>query len=317
MHRTPRAALLVAALGAAVLLGACGDGDGSGEADRAVATTTRTTASACPGSTTRVQDIPYASVTGVDPGLLSLDVYPPTHGCPAPVVVWVHGGGWRAGDKSNQMADKVRLWRDAGYTVVSANYRLTDPARTPTVRYPMHDEDVAAAVAWVHGHIADFGGHPDRIALLGHSAGAQIVAGVGIDERFLGAHGLGLDAVRCVGALDTEGYDVTAMASTGNPVYRAAFGDDPATWVDASPIVHVEPGKDIPGFLVVERGTPRRRRAVEAFATRLRGAGVATTLMDVGSLSHAEVNAAIGRPGDAVMTPPLAAFLAECLAPTP
>ena len=128
MHRTPRAALLVAALGAAVLLGACGDGDGSGEAERAVATTARTAASACPGSTTRVQDIPYASVTGVDPGLLSLDVYPPTHGCPAPVVVWVHGGGWRAGDKSNQMADKVRLWRDAGYTVVSVNYRLTDPA---------------------------------------------------------------------------------------------------------------------------------------------------------------------------------------------
>ena len=105
--------------------------------------------------------------------------------------------------------------------------------------------------------------------------------------------------------------------ATGNAIYRAAFGDDPATWKDASPIEHVTADAGIPRFLVVERGTPRRRRAAEAFVARLRGAGVPVTVVDGGSLTHAEVNSAIGRSGDAVITPPLETFLAECLAPTP
>src|SRR5439155_313047 len=84
--------------------------------------------------------------------------------------------------KRNQLTDKLRLWHDAGYTVVSVNYRLTDPATTATVRYPTHDEDVAAAVAWVHAHVARFGGDAERIALLGHSAGAQIVASIATAE---------------------------------------------------------------------------------------------------------------------------------------
>jgi acetyl esterase/lipase len=264
-----------------------------------------------------VRDLAYAS----DDAHQRLDVYPAAHGCPAPVVVWVHGGGWQRGDKGNQMDDKVRLWNEAGYTVVSVNYRLTDPnaAQTATepVRFPTHDEDVAAAVAWVHDHIADHGGDPERVALLGHSAGAQIAASVATDPTYLDAHGLGLDALRCVGVLDTEGYDVAATARTGNAIYRAAFGDDPATWAAASPIEHVIPGSGIPRFLVVERGTPRRRRAAEAFVTRLRDVGVPVTVVDAGSLTHAEVNSEVGRRGDAVVTPPVETFLAECLAATP
>jgi arylformamidase len=314
MRTAPRFAVVAVALGVASLLGACG---GSDDAPESAATTPVGSASSCPGDAGQTRDLRYASVPGVDPDLLSLDVYPAAHGCPAPVVVWVHGGGWRIGDKRNQLDDKRRLWHDAGYTVVSVNYRLSDPAVVPAVRYPTHDEDVAAAVAWVHEHIAGYGGDPDRVALLGHSAGAQIVAAIATDERHLAGHGLGLDAVRCVGALDTEGYDVSAMAATGNPIYRAAFGDDPATWTDASPITHVAPGKRIPRFLVVERGTPRRRRTAEDFASRLRAAGVDVTTVDAGSLSHAEVNSEIGRPGDDVITPPLSAFLADCFAPTP
>jgi len=313
-----RLAVAAVALGVATFVGACGSGGGDNR-DAASATTSTSPAanSTCPAGSGVTEEVTYASVPGVDPNLLSLDVYPATHGCPAPVVVWVHGGGWRAGDKANQMSDKVRLWRDAGYTVVSVNYRLTDPSVTPPVRYPTHNEDVAGALAWVHDHIADFGGDPDRLALLGHSAGAQIVASVATDERYLAAHGLALDALRCAGSLDTEGYDVAAMAGAGNAIYRGAFGDDPATWTDASPVTHVVPGKGIPRFLVIERGTPRRRRSAEAFAARLRDAGVGTTVVDGGSLSHAQVNSEIGRPGDAIVTPALSAFLAECFVPTP
>jgi arylformamidase len=319
-------ALAVVAL--LVLLSACGGDDGS-EASSTAPTTVLATrppgVASCPAEMPAVRDVAYAS----DDAHQRLDVYPASHGCPAPVVVWVHGGGWQRGDKRNQMTDKVRLWNEAGYTVVSVNYRLTDQnsaqnsapnaAQTAAapVRFPTHDEDVAAAVEWVHDHIADYGGDPDRIALLGHSAGAQIAASVATDPTYLGEHGLSLGALRCAGALDTEGYDVAATARTGNPIYRAAFGDDPATWRDASPIEHVAAGRAIPQFLVVERGTARRRRAAEAFVDRLRDAGVAVTVVDAGSLSHAEVNSSVGRSGDSVVTPPLEAFLAECLAATP
>jgi acetyl esterase/lipase len=301
---------LVTLVAAVTLLAACGSGT---DADP-VGTTRATTAGSCPPEHAPVRDVAYASVPGVDPSLLSLDVYPATHGCPAPVVVWVHGGGWQVGDKGNQMTDKVELWRDAGDAVVSVNYRLTDPSVPAPVQYPMHDEDVAAALAWVHDHIARFGGDPGRIAALGHSAGAQIVATVATDGRFLGAHGLGLDALRCAGVLDTEGYDVSAPAGAGVDIYRDAFGDDPATWAEASPITHVAPGTGIPRFLVVERGTPRRRGQADAFVTRLREVGVPVTVVDAAPLTHAQVNSSIGRPGDTVVTPPLSAFLAECFA---
>jgi len=200
--------------------------------------------------------------------MTSVDVYRPGDLCDAPVVVWVHGGGWRRGDKVLQMPDKVRLARDNGWVLVSVNYRLTDPSAPDPVRYPTHNEDVATALAWVDDNIARYGGDPSRVAVLGHSAGAQIVASIGTDEHYLAAHDLSLSDIRCVGALDTEGFDVERMASTGNPIYRAAFGDDPAQWVDASPIRHIAPGKDIADFLVVERGGPARRLGQEAFRER-------------------------------------------------
>ncbi len=111
----------------------------------------RSTRSPVPAGPERA--VAYESIPGIDPDLLSLDVFPPPHGCPAPVVIWVHGGRWRIGDKRNQLSDRIRLFNGAGYALVSVNYRLTDPSSSSPVRYPSHDEDVAAAVAWVHAHI--------------------------------------------------------------------------------------------------------------------------------------------------------------------
>jgi acetyl esterase/lipase len=264
-----------------------------------------------------VRTVHYETVPGVAPRLTSLDVYPMRAGCDAPVLVWVHGGGWQTGDKANQVRDKARLAAEHGWVLVSVNYRLTDPASPTPVVYPTHNEDVAAAIAWVHDHVADDGGDPSRIAILGHSAGAQIVASIATDERYLEAHGLGLSDLRCAGALDTEGFDVASRATRGlgAALYRAAFGDDPATWSDASPLLHVASGKGIPSFLVVERGTATRRAAQQRFADALRAAGVAVTVLDAGTLTHGQVNSRIGAAGDTVMTPPLVTFLSGCFAP--
>jgi acetyl esterase/lipase len=248
----------------------------------------------------------------VDPKLLSVDVFPPASGCPAPVVVWVHGGGWRIGDKSNQMTDKVRLFNDLGYVVVSVNYRLTDPAAADPVQYPTHAEDVAAAVGWVHDRIGKYGGDPRRIALMGHSAGAQIVANVATDPQFLGAHDLALDDLACVAPIDTEGFDVSRQGQFGTQIYLDAFGTDPEVWAEASAVNHIARGAGIPRHLLVRRGTLPRQRQLEGYANTLTAAGVPVTIVDARGLSHAQVNNQIGAPGETVMTPAITTFVAEC-----
>src|SRR5215207_10121600 len=121
----------VALLAVAILLAGCSD-DGSTAADGTTTTT-------CPAREDRL-DVSY--VEEGDPAQ-RLDLYlPPDAGCDAvPLVVWVHGGGWRIGDKGNAIDAKVRQWTDAGWAVASVNYRLTD-VRDPVgerVMAPSHD----------------------------------------------------------------------------------------------------------------------------------------------------------------------------------
>ena len=97
-------------------------------------------------------------MTGVDANLNSLDIYLPPAGedddCTGrPLVVWVHGGGWHEGDKTDDIGDKVRLFTGAGYAFASVNYRLTDVTlEPPAPQYPVHDQDTADAVAWLVAH---------------------------------------------------------------------------------------------------------------------------------------------------------------------
>lgn len=271
----------------------------------------------------KLSDLPYATVPNVDPGLVSLDLWRPDPldaSALAPVVIWVHGGGWRRGDKANGCCDKVNLFVGRGWIFASVNYRLSpdppelgDPDR---VRYPVHEQDVAAAVAWLYSNVADYGGDPSRMALLGHSAGAHLVAIVSTDASFLGAHGLGLEVIRCTGSLDTEGYDIPdTMADPTDEqsaLYENAFGSEPAVWAQASPQTHVAAGRDIPPFLLVSRGSDDRRAQVAAFAESLIEAGVSATVIDAAGYSHAEVNQKIGDPKDHVMTPAVMSFLEAC-----
>jgi acetyl esterase/lipase len=305
-----------------VAAGCAGGGDGGGRdaggagvADRAPGTQTRPEPTrsepvACPARPGR--DVPYVRDGHA---LQRLDVYPPARGCPAPVVVWVHGGGWMVGDKRN-LGRKATWFPARGYVLVSVNYRLTDLRAAEPLRWPAHNEDVAAAIAWVRREIHRFGGDAGRIALLGHSAGAGIAAAVATDPRLLGAHGLDLDTLDCVAPLDTEGFDVAAAARRPGrlgQIYRAAFGTDPDTWREASPITHVRAGVGIPPTFLVRRGGQPRQRMVDRYAEALREAEVEVTVLELTHFSHADVNRRIGEPGEAELTPALERFLAGCL----
>ncbi len=257
----------------------------------------------------------YRSIPGVAANATSLDVYRPARTCGAPVVMWVHGGGYHTGDKRNQVADKVRLFNSRGWVFVSVNYRLTVAGDPTSAHYPDHYEDVAAAVAWVQEHIKQFGGDGSRIALLGHSAGADIVSNVTTNPQYLGDRGLALDAVDCAGPLDTEGVDkVTANAAGGGEkaLWQEALGNAPDYERTTSAITWIRPHSGIPPTIGVVRGAPVRRAIQTDFLRRLTAAGIPATQIDATGLSHGEVNTRIGAPGDTVMTPPLAKFLETC-----
>jgi arylformamidase len=266
-----------------------------------------------------VPNVRYAQTPGVDAKAQSLDIYlpDPAPATPMPVVLWVHGGGWSIGDKSNQMQHKPGLFTRAGYCFVSINYRLSPfPANNnpDRIMYPVHEQDVASAVAWVHEHIGTYGGDPERIALMGHSAGAHLVAIVSTDESYLAAHGLTLSVIKGTASVDTEGYDIVSTMADGpvKNLYRNAFGDDPVTWAAASPINHLALDKGLPTFLLVARGDAFRRGMCNDFATALRNAGTEAAVVDAGTYSHRDVNVKIGAPGETVITPPLMDFLQQC-----
>jgi acetyl esterase/lipase len=235
------------------------------------------------------------------------------------VAIWVHGGGWAIGDKSQQMTDKITFFASEGYVLVSINYRLSPatPSLDPgQIMYPVHPQDVSLAVSWVIDHIADDGGDPKRIALLGHSAGAHLVALVSADQSFLQAQSKTQSALRCTSVLDTAALDLPTLLTdasiTDKTLYINAFGSDPAQWALASPITHVAPAKSIPTQLIIKRGEPIRQQIVASYAAALTQAGVSATVVDASALTHAEVNSAVGKAGDVIVTPPITTFLKAC-----
>lgn len=258
----------------------------------------------------------YKQINGVVPNLLSLDVYHFAKTSPQlPVVIYVHGGAYAIGDKANSMDNKRALFAAQGYLLVSVNYRLspavysTDPNR---VKFPIHHEDIADAIRWVYDSIAAYGGNRDKMALLGHSAGAQLVALTGVSNQFLPAKQLALNTIKGVACFDTEGYDVGAQCRDGNEVYLNAFGTDPQVWTQASPVTHPVAGRLYPDYFIAKRGTATRIDYADAFIGVLRNAGVRVDEVTANQYDHEGINDAIGKPGETIVTEPLKAFLKKC-----
>lgn len=248
-----------------------------------------------------VGDVAYATAAG--PGFRdgpTLDLYgvDGTEKRKRPVVLFIHGGGWRQGDKSNVRA-QPEGFVSRGYLFASANYRL-DPPVTPRDQ----GADVAAAVAWLHAHAADHGGDGDTIFLIGHSAGAHLAALVGTDRRLLAAHRLEPAALAGIVLLDGAGYDVARqMAAVRLPglrkTYQEAFGDDPDFHRDASPITHVAKGNRYPPFLIFHVGQRAdSREQATALAERLRAAGGVATTVHESDKTHMTIKRDLGTAGD-------------------
>ncbi len=266
---------------------------------------------ACRDQPTGPEEFAYATRPGTDPNLTSLDVYLPAGCGPVPAVVWVHGGGWRRGDKALGSVDgKVRLANELGFALVAVNYRLS--AEGAGVLWPDHGDDVATALAWLRTEGPGLGIDPNRLALLGHSAGAHLVAVAGTDPDLLTGNGADPSAVRCVVALDSASY----ILSADNRLHANAFGTDPDVLAGASPLVLVErngpPGAD---FLVVAQGGRLRLATQRTLADAITTVGGKATFLDANPYDHNGVSAAVGDPTDTIVTPGIRNLLVPCLAP--
>jgi acetyl esterase/lipase len=262
------------------------------------------------------RNIPYA-----DPAheRQVLDVYSPPQAKNLPVVFWIHGGGWQTGDKTSVQI-KPQFFVDQGFVFVSTNYRLL-----PSVDMATIVRDIAKSIRWVHEHIAEHGGDPQRLFIMGHSAGAQLAALICTDERYLKAEGLSLAITKGCVPVDGDTYDVPAIIETAETRWRVhglpratfghreKFGNDPAKHRDFSAVTHVAKDKGIPPFLILHVAEhPDTSAQARRLGNVLKDAGVSVTVFGGRETTHNKINADLGLPDDPA-TKALVEFLGKAL----
>jgi len=239
------------------------------------------------------RDLPYAESKNERQ---ALDVYAPAAGKDQPVVIWIHGGGWQHGDKT-EVQKKPQAFVDKGFVFVSTNYRFVFDATIKEIA-----GDIAKAIRWTHDHAKDYGGDPNTIFIMGHSAGAQLAALVCTDDRYLKAAGLPLAIIKGCVPVDGDTYDLPPHIAEVEPrradFFKRHFGDEQSQ-TDLSSVKHVAQGKNIPPFLILhvadhpETGGQSRR-----LAKALQEAGVPVKLFPAEGKNHDTLNADMGLPDD-------------------
>lgn len=170
---------------------------------------------------------------------LKADVYSPKKGNNHPAVLLIHGGGWVSGSKENQQIMGQHLAKN-GYVAVVADYRLSREAKFPAAVH-----DLKTALAWMRKSASEFGINPERIAVLGASAGAQLATLLGVtsgDKKFLKEEYKNLDQVQAIINIDgivsfihpeAEESEIAGLWLDG------LLEENPANWKDASPLEYV------------------------------------------------------------------------------
>ncbi|MBB6427403.1 alpha/beta hydrolase [Sphingopyxis sp. JAI128] len=216
----------------------------------------------------------------------------------APLIVFVHGGGWKRGSKDNATGRfKAEHYPQQGYAFASIDYRLV-----PAATVEQQAADVASAVRALIDRADTLGIDRRRIVLMGHSAGAHLVALVGSDERYLQGAGLSFADISGVIPIDGAAYDVAAQMKEGPPImqktYAQAFGTDPARQKALSPTQQAA-APNAPAFLLLYVQRPDGVRQAKALGSALEAGGSRVehgSFPGEGLKGHAEINRSLGDP---------------------
>lgn len=210
-------------------------------------------------------NIAFNNLEGVDKNLQRLDVYTSDKAelKNLPVIVYVHGGAWRAGDKIQPQSSHYKYFTEQGYIFVSVNYRLSPKPGEPSwlkperIKAPTHAYDVAKAAAWTMDNIEKYGGDPNSISIIGHSAGAHLALLVSTNEKFLNKYGKSTSQLKCTCSLDIAALNIPLLMKSlphhTISTVENAFGRNEKLWEEASPMLQISQGEVLPEFLLVHR----------------------------------------------------------------
>jgi acetyl esterase/lipase len=234
-----------------------------------------------------IRDVSYGS-----DALQRFDVYLPAHPSGAPVIFMVHGGGWSRGDKGARsvVENKVAHWVPQGFVFISTNYRMI-PDADPIEQA----KDVALALSVAQQRAASWGADPARFILVGHSAGAHLVAMIATSPSVTA----GRNIRRPAGAilLDSAALDVPRiMESRHFPLYDRAFGTDPKFWRAASPFHEMRKG-DVPILSVCSSRRADSCDQASRFVEKETSLGARASVLQE-DLSHREINTTLGQEGE-------------------
>ncbi len=236
----------------------------------------------------KLTDIPYG-----EDKKQRLDLYLPSTPKNAPIIVIVHGGAWKMGDKrsDNVVQNKMNRWVSKGIIFVSLNYRLV-----PKVTALQQAEDVATALAYVESHGHEWGGDPKKIILMGHSAGAHLVSLISANPKKYDA--LGLKPWLGTVSLDTATMDlVQTMGRKHYDFYDDVFGSDKNIWVENSPLYQLD--RSAPPMLLVCSSIREDKPCESSKPFMAKGVNMGLRIeMSEQALNHGEINDELGKSSD-------------------
>ena len=251
-------------------------------------------------------------------GPLGLRLYTPEGSAPFPVVIYCHGGGYVVGDLDTQDMIARALCAWSGAIVVSVDYR-----RAPEHPFPAAPDDTFAALQWVAGHAAEFGGDPARLAVAGDSAGGNLVAAAALRARDQGGPALRAQ-VNLYGSCNYPSEQTaSAREFAAGPLlqqddiawFYEQYLPDPAVQQhdpQASPFRAASHANLPPTFVGTAECDPSRDDA-EAFAAKLAGAGVPVTAKRYPGMVHGFASWVGFLPGARAVLQDAATFLKQHL----
>jgi acetyl esterase/lipase len=238
-----------------------------------------------------VRDVPYLQGANYANDKDKLDLYLPEGRPNAPVIVSYYGNQLMGGDKSEDAYIGQRF-ASAGFVTAVVNYRLS-----PGVSHPAHIQDAAASFAWVKRHIMQYGGNPDRVFVIGYSAGGYLAALLSTDPRYLAAHKLSPRDIR--GTVPVSAFYWVERRGVAPDRDPRVWGTDRNVWVDASPAHHLQ--RNAPPMLIIYADRDedwRREQNVEA-AAAMKAAGHANVeIAMIDDRTHATIWARVGAESD-------------------